>query len=213
MKFKVLCLTLLLSVCCVVSFLSFTGCDEDDDPTAPKATKTPTAPPGPTATPSPTPMTNDTFISGRAIVNVTGATIAPDDEHDKGTIFSVDGLYCEVVWVRLRNRDNAAYFQLKGTSDNQAADDCWGEWNYWSMVKADDGDWVMTWETTGNWTRVRVEAPNGNSEEITIPNYLGLNHISTATTNCIRPPVPGSTTAVAVSFEGYTPGSTTGCPY
>ena len=169
-------------------------------------------PPSPTPEPSATPESTG-WISGSAVIHVTGATTPPDDQHDKGIIFSLDGLACEVAWARLRSRNGEAEYQLKGIGNTDWADPCWGEWNYYQMRPAADGDWTVTWEwmpETGS-TEITVECPNGESESIALPYAVAFDHVTLGTGPCPAPNFAGQTTAELVSFNGELRGTTGVC--
>jgi hypothetical protein len=190
------------------ALMALSGCS-DNNSTGPDPTATPSAP---TPTPSPTPMGTGPWVSGRAVVNVIGASVVPGEENDKGIIFGLAGPECEVTWTRLRARNDAggAWYQSKLVGSTGYADDCWGETNYYLMQPSADGDWTVVWGTENGGTWVRYEAPNGTSETVNIGYVIAFDHVL-LDTGCTRPPVASGCIVSVISFAPDQVGSSQGC--
>ena len=202
-------LIFLVILCCAFPVLFLSGCSEDEDPTGPENTPTP-APPTATPTQPPVPPGGG-YIKGYAVVNVTGAGIAPYDEADKGILFSIDGPHCESAWVRLRNVDGTAKYQSKAVGNNQWEDPCWGETHYYSTQPSADGDWKVVWWYEGGDSFIRFECPNGTSETISVYYKMAFDRCSPNATGCAFPVVNGNTQATIKEFVGEEVGENEVC--
>jgi hypothetical protein len=193
----------------LLSIFALIGC-EDNDSSGPDPTATPA---GPTPTPSPTPMGTGPWISGRAVINVLGSTIPPDDEHDKGVMFGLRGPECEASWTRIRARydmGGEAFYQSKMVGDTNYDDECWGETNYYETQRTADGDWIVTWGVEGGDTWVRYEAPNGTSETVWVGYRLAFDQVM-IDASCARPPIWADLSISVISFTPNEVGTSEGC--
>ena len=178
---------------------------------APTPQPTPTPTPLATATPTPTEVPPTGWISGYAEVYVSGAAYPPTSTYDKGVMFSLDGINCETAWVRHRNRSGQAQYQAKMTGNTNGSDECWDEINYYDMLPAADGIWRIQWGVEDGGTWVKVTAPNGTSEYISVHYTMAFDHITAGAGPCPRPSTYPRTSATVRTFEPGEPGHSDPC--
>ncbi len=116
------------------------------------------------------------WVSGSATFDVTGAEQRPEGDQEKGAILSLLGPGGQ--WALVRHRSRKAYdaddapllpggwWQLKGTSGNDAPAQCWSEINYWQSSPADDGIWNVSWGIDDGDSWLTVTDPSGDAQTI-----------------------------------------------
>lgn len=176
-------------------------------------TPVPTSTGIPTVTPTPTPATGLGWISGRAVVRITGSRVVPDSNYDKGTMFSLDGPECQTAWLRHRAVSGSATYQAKTCTYTTAPAQCWDEVNYWETSPCADGNWIVEWGVYEGSSWVNFICPNGTNEEVSLPHIVAWHHITINAGPCTRPSIVSRVQASLVSFEGYEEGHSQLCPY